>query len=104
MIIIFILTKTTSGNLIYLGAAFSFTPVLVLLISSIWFYSHEYRKFSPSIKFVRFRYARNLMSLGIKFFIIQIAAVVLYQTSNIIFAQLFGPEQVTPYNVSWNRL
>jgi O-antigen/teichoic acid export membrane protein len=100
-LIIFILTKTTSGNLIYLGTVFSLTPVLVLLISSIWFYSRDYKKYAPSIKFIKFKYARDLMSLGIKFFLIQIAAVVLYQTSNIIIAQLFGPAQVTPYNIAY---
>ena len=99
--VIFILTKTTSGNLLYLGAAFGFAPILVLGISSIWFYSHEYRKYAPSFKFVKFGYARDLMSLGIKFFVLQIAAVIIYQTSNIIIAQLFGPAQVTPYNIAY---
>jgi O-antigen/teichoic acid export membrane protein len=98
--VIYTLTRTTSGNLVYLGTAFSLTPALVLLLSSIWFYTHEYRKYAPSLKLVRFPYARNLMTLGLKFFFIQIAAVILYQTSNIIIAQLFGPEQVTPYNVA----
>jgi O-antigen/teichoic acid export membrane protein len=41
------------------------------------------------------------MSLGIKFFIIQMAAVIFYQTSNIIISHLFGPEQVTPYNIAY---
>jgi len=41
------------------------------------------------------------MSLGIKFFFLQIAGIVLYQTSNIIIAQLFGPAQVTPYNIAY---
>jgi O-antigen/teichoic acid export membrane protein len=99
--IIYVLTKTTSGNLIYLGAVFSATPVVVLISSSLWFYSHKYKQYAPSIKFVKFRFARDLMSLGIKFFVIQMAAVVLYQTSNIIIAHLFGPEQVTPYNIAY---
>jgi O-antigen/teichoic acid export membrane protein len=41
------------------------------------------------------------MTLGIKFFVLQIAAIVIYQTSNIIIAQLFGPAQVTPYNIAY---
>jgi O-antigen/teichoic acid export membrane protein len=41
------------------------------------------------------------MELGIKFFVLQIAAIVIYQTSNIIIAQLFGPSQVTPYNIAF---
>lgn len=99
--VIFILTKTTSGNLVYLALSLGFTPVLVLIASSLWFYTHDYKEYAPSLKFVKFSYARNLMSLGMKFFIIQIATVVLYETSNIIIAQLYGPEQVTPYNVTY---
>jgi O-antigen/teichoic acid export membrane protein len=101
LIIIFILTKTTSGNLIYLGIALSITPVLVFAGSSLWFYRHSYKKYAPSFKYVKFGYVRNLMTLGIKFFIIQIAALVLFNTNNIIITQLFGPEQVTTFNVSF---
>lgn len=101
LLIIFILTKTTSGNLIYLGTALSFTPVLVLFISSFWFYNKAYKRFAPSVKYVKFNYARNLMSLGLKFFIIQIAALVLFNTNNIIITQLFGPEEVTTFNVAF---
>jgi len=97
--VIFILTKTTAGNLIYLGIALGCTPVLVLAASSAWFYTHEYKIYAPSLRYVKFNYARDLMSLGIKFFFIQIAAVIFYQTDNIIIAQLFGPTQVTPYNI-----
>ena len=99
--IIYILTKTTSGNLIYLGTVFSVAPVLVFTSSSIWFYTHKYKKYAPAIKYVRFKFARDLMTLGFKFFFLQIAALILYQTSNIIIAQLFGPEQVTPFNIAY---
>jgi len=101
LIIIFICLKTTSGNLIYLGLILGFMPVLVLAVSSIWLYTHEYRKYAPAIKYVQFSYARNLMGLGLKFFIIQISVLVLYQSSNIIIAQLFGPDQVTSYNIAY---
>ena len=101
IIIVFILTKTTSGNLLYLGFVFGATPVLVFLASSIWFYSREYRKYAPALKFVKFKFARDLMTLGLKFFLIQIAVVILYQTSNVIIAQLFGPAQVTTYNIAY---
>lgn len=101
LIIIYILTKTTSNNLVYLGISLGLAPILVLLSSSVWFYSFAYKKFAPSINYVRFRFAKNLMNLGLKFFIIQIAFVVLYQTSNIIISQLLGPAEVTPYNIAF---
>ena len=98
---ILILTKTTSGNLIYLGTVIGFTPIAVLIVSSIWFYSHKYKKFAPSLRYVHFSYARDLMTLGVKFFLLQIAGIVLYQTSNVIIAQLFGAAEVTPYNIAY---
>jgi len=101
LLLIFILTKTTSGSLIYLGGILSFTPVFVLIISSIWFYRNDYKKFAPSFKMIKFKYAKDLMSLGLKFFIIQIAALVLFNTDNIIIIQLFGSKYVTTYNVSF---
>lgn len=101
LLIIFILTKTTNGNLIYLGTTLGLTPVLVLAASSLWYYKKEYRKYAPSLRYVKFGFARDLMYLGFKFFIIQIAAIVIYQTSNIIIAQLFGPAQVTPFNIAF---
>ena len=74
---------------------------MVFTSSSIWFYTHKYKKYAPAIKYVRFKFARDLMTLGFKFFFLQIAALILYQTSNIIIAQLFGPEQVTPFNIAY---
>ncbi|MBN1187517.1 MAG: LPS biosynthesis flippase [Bacteroidales bacterium] len=99
--VIFILTKTTKGNLIYLGTTLGLSPVLVLAASSLWYFNHEYKKYAPSIRYVKFSYARDLMTLGFKFFIIQVASIVIYQTSNIIIAQLFGPTQVTPFNIAY---
>jgi O-antigen/teichoic acid export membrane protein len=101
LLIIFVLTKTTSGNLLYLGAAISAAPVIVLIISSIWYYSREYKMYAPSIKFVKFSYGRDLMGLGMNFFLLQIAGVVLYETNNIIIAQLFGTTEVTSYNIAY---
>ncbi len=63
--------------------------------------SNKYKKYAPALKFVKFGYARDLMTLGIKFFFLQIAGIVLYQTSNIIIAQLFGAAEVTPYNIAY---
>lgn len=101
LVLIFLLIKTTDGSLLYLGIVMSSTPVIILLTSSFWFYSGKYRAYRPSFKYVDFSKARDLLNLGIKFFIIQISAVLLYQTNNIIISHLFGPAQVTPYNVAF---
>jgi len=99
--LIVILLKTTKSSLIYLGIVMSISPVFVLFTASFWFFTRKYKVFRPSIKSVDFSKASDLLSLGGKFFIIQIEAVILYQTNNMIIAHLFGPEQVTPYNVAF---
>lgn len=101
LVAIFILTKTTEGSLLFIGIAMSSAPVFVLLLSSIWFFYGKYRAYRPSLKYVDFSKANDLLKLGVNFFIIQIAVVFLYQTNNIIISHLFGPAEVTPYNVAF---
>jgi O-antigen/teichoic acid export membrane protein len=99
LLIIYILIKTTSGSLTYLALAIGAGPVFVLLLTSIFFFNGPYKCYSPSIKYVQIKYAKDIMSLGLKFFIIQIAVIVIYQTTNIIIAQVSGPNDVTVYNI-----
>lgn len=101
LLLIFILTKTTKGSLIYLGLSLGAMPILVLLLSTIWFYTHEYKRYAPNIKFVKLKFSKNLLNLGGKFFIIQIGALIFFQTDNIIITQMFGSKQVTTFNVAY---
>ena len=101
VIVIFILIKTTKGSLLYLGLTISLTQIIVLLSSSIWFFSRKYKLYKPSFKCIDFSIAHDLFGLGVKFFLLQIAVVLLYQTNNIIIAQLYGPKEVTPYSIAY---
>ena len=101
LIIIYVLTKTTEGSLIYLGWVLSVVPLLILVLASLLFYNTDYRKISPSISHIKIEYAKDLLSLGIKFFAIQMAGLIIYQSSTIIIAQFFGPSEVTTYNIGY---
>lgn len=50
------------------------------------------------------KYAKELFTLGYKFFLIQIQGVVLYQCTNILISRLSGPEYVTAYNIAYKYL
>ena len=101
LILIYFLTLTTKGSLIYLAWAIGIGPFAVSLVASLWFFNTSYKIYSPTIKLINFRYAKGIMSLGTKFFVIQIAAIVIYQTTNVIIAQVSGPEDVTVYNIAF---
>ena len=98
--IIYVFTKTIPGSLIYMGLAYAGLPVLILILSSFYFYTKSYKKYRPSLKYVDLSYTKDLIGLGGKFFIIQIALVVIMSTDNIIISQLYGPKLVTPYQIA----
>jgi O-antigen/teichoic acid export membrane protein len=103
LILIYILikiTRETNGSLIYLGWILSAIPMIVLVAVSIYFYRNDYKKIAPSLKYVKFEYAKDLLNLGIKFFFIQISMLIIFQSSNIIIAHFYGPAEVTPYNIA----
>lgn len=98
-IVIILNQMTQNGSLVYLGIGLSASPALLLLVGTIFYFSRDYREFIPSIRYVKFSYAKDLTSVGLQFFIIQMGALVLYATDNIIISQLFNPEAVTKYNI-----
>ncbi len=95
---IYFLTRYTSGRLLYLGLCYGLSMVLANLLLTFYFYK-KHKEVLPSIKYVDFSKIREIASLGIKFFIIQMAVLVIFATDNMIITQVLGPEQVTPYNV-----
>ncbi len=101
VLIIYILTKTTDGSLIYLAWVLSLIPTLILVIASFYFYRNQYIKIAPSIHYIKFEYTKELFNLGFKFFLIQVSMIVLFHSSNVIIAQFFGPAEVTPFNIAF---
>jgi len=101
LLIIYVLSKTTSGSLIYLGLAISLTPLVIFMIFSIILYRGSYKAFAPSLKMVRFKYARDLMTLGLKFFVIQVGLIFFYNADNLIITNVISPSAVTSYNIAF---
>lgn len=101
LIIIFILTKYTEASLIKLVLVLAGIPLLVQIISTVWLFKTSLSSLSPKYKLIDFKYAKELLSVGGVFFIIQIGALVLFQTDNIVITQLFGPKEVTTFNIAY---
>ncbi len=101
LVIIYILTLSTTGSLYNVALVFSALPVLVLVGFTLFFFLGRYKDISPGIRYVDFAYRSSLLGLGVQYFIIQMAAIVLFTTSNFIIVQLFGPAEVTEYNVAF---
>ena len=101
LIIIFILIQTTKGSLVNLCAGLCIAPLVVVLIFNITLFTGKYKSISPTFKCVDFKLAPSLLSIGLKFFIIQIGFIVQYQISNFLILRYYGPEDVTSYNIAF---
>ena len=101
LLVVYVLIKTSQGSLFYLGASFSIINLIIPFIASVWVFNGVYKKYKPSFKSIDFSLSKELLSVGVRFFITQIAAIVVTSTDNIIIAQLFGSEEVVVYNVSY---
>lgn len=99
LIFILILIKSTEGSLIKLAIAFCLSPILILIGANYLFFKGTFKKYRPRFSKIKLIYAKDLFNLGIIFFIIQIAAIIQYQTANVIIAQNFNTANVTSYNI-----
>ncbi len=101
LIIIYILTKTTNGNLMYVVLAFTATPVAIYLLAAIPLF-WQYPQLRPSFKCYNSGAVKDIVGKGLGFFAIQITScLVIFGGSNIIITQYCGPESVTIYNIAY---
>ncbi|MDK2788039.1 MAG: hypothetical protein PWP07_1264 [Epulopiscium sp.] len=99
--IIYLATKTTNGSLLVLALIFSTIPTLVLLFYNIYYFNTSFKFYKPSFFYVRLGDIKALFGLGALFFLIQIAAIIQFQTGNILIAHWFGNNEVAVYNVTY---
>ena len=97
LIFIYILMKTTDPSLPYLAIGYGLSLVAASLILSLIFYK-ERGELIPRAS-LESRHVRPILSLGVQFFTIQIAYLVIFMTDKIVITQLFGPQSVTQYDV-----
>jgi O-antigen/teichoic acid export membrane protein len=101
LIVIYILTVTTRSSMFWAAFAFSASPVFVLLIFNGLFLGWKYRDIAPGFRYVQLRHSKDLFGLGVQFFIIQVAFFIMYYSANMVLTQLFGPAEVTVYNIAY---
>lgn len=94
--------NTTS--VLQIGAVNSIIPPLVLLCGSIALFRTKLRKIAPSFKCVNLKSVSSILSLGLKFFALQMITIVLFQANSIIIARVVNPEAVVEYNLAFKYI
>ncbi len=86
-------------TLTYYALIVAGVPIIVSLLATIYFFRQKFCSLVPSITFIKLAYIKSISGLGLSFFMIQLSLLVVYSSDNLIISYLFGPEEVTTYNV-----
>lgn len=86
-------------NTIFLVAVAEGLVQLIKNILALFYINKKYCDLKFSLKKIDMKYSKGIMGFGLQIFIMQICALVLNATDNIIIMNLFGATDVTPYNL-----
>lgn len=101
---VYILTLNVAKNkLLILSIIVSIIPIFVLIFFSIYIFSFNslLKKIKPNFFYFKIREFKEIYELGIKFFIIQMAVLIIFSTDNFIILKLYDGEQVAIYNIAF---
>lgn len=98
---VWILSKTTTADMILLAFSLSFIPFLISVAASVYLFKNRFKLVTPSFRYVDFKESKSIVSLGSQFFILQIIVLIIFQTDNILIAQFFSPSEVTNFNIAY---
>ena len=98
---IFILTKLVKGSLFNVALVYSISPLIVILLVSIFTFKIKYPYLKPKINLVKVQFIKELMGLSFSFFFLQIAGMIIFTSANLLISHFYGPHEVTVYNLSF---
>jgi O-antigen/teichoic acid export membrane protein len=104
LFLIWIITNTSNKSLLIFGSIFSIFPVVFLIVLNWLAFNKRYKEVSPSLKYWKIEYLKDIIGLGVLFFFIQISGIILYTTDNFIISKLFSPVKVVPYNIAYKYM
>lgn len=98
--IIIILGFFSHDSLLAASLAMTVPYLIVLLIANIWYFAKQYNSICPSAAFVKKVYIGDIYSLGLKFFVNQFSALVVFSTANFLLSHTIGPSEVSIYSTA----
>ncbi len=98
LVLIYLLSRFTESSLTALAALYGVALIISNILISVWFYNNHRHLFPRTTLYTK-EFAKSVSMVGLQFFIIQIAVIIIFTTDKILITQLFGPEFVTEYDV-----
>lgn len=87
-----------------IGAVNCLIPPSFMLFGTIILFTTKLKDVAPTFRLIDFKSVSGILSLGVKFFILQIITIVLFQANSIIITRVVGPEAVVEYNMAFRYI
>ncbi|WP_426292926.1 lipopolysaccharide biosynthesis protein [Dyadobacter endophyticus] len=97
---VYLFPRFINGNLGAVAFVYSTLYVATFLGFSIFVYK-TWPFLSPSAKLFKRKHVKNILNIGVNFFIIQVAAIIIFSTSNFVIIRLLGPAHVSYFNITF---
>lgn len=99
LILIIVLNKyfKENSNLISIAIVYLICTCAGNIFISIIIFKNSY--LIPKLAFFEKKYLKDIFSMGVKFFLIQLCGIILFSTDSIIITNILGPLEVTKYSL-----
>ncbi len=97
-----VIVTQTHGGLVALVIALAGSGLLINVASNLWMFLHHRPVLRPHLRHVRTAEMGALGRVGSKFFLIQIMALVTFQTDNLVISHYLGAAQVPEYSLTYS--
>lgn len=94
-------TLFTDGSLVNLAFALIGVPAITFIVLTIVFFKTKFKEYAPSFQNINWNLSKGILSLGGKFFIIQLSMLFIFQFANFIIIRIMGAEAVTSYTIAY---
>ncbi|SDO97663.1 lipopolysaccharide biosynthesis protein [Selenomonas ruminantium] len=98
LICIYYLTLQAEHKLVYFVFCFGIASLSSRVLFLGDFFARN-RNVWPCLSLVKISYIKNITGIGVQFFVIQLAVICLFSSSNILITQRLGPEHVLAYDI-----
>ncbi|MBU3200976.1 oligosaccharide flippase family protein [Clostridium estertheticum] len=99
LISIIIIRRFQGSNLVLMATIYTLSGTISYIIITVLFF-RERPELLPKLKYFNRNNIKYILNDGIKFFVIQIACIIIFTTDNMIITQVLGPQAVTSYNIT----
>lgn len=101
IIVILVLGLVSHNSLLFASLGMILPLVLVLSLSNAFLFRNKYCDISPSLHYFRKKSIGEIYSMGLKYFIGSLSALIVFQTANFLISHYVNPTEAAVYNTAF---